>query len=96
MIGSLGDENFTKNEITNIGTRRRTSKKRPKNISITLLRKMYISNYFLGLDNSTAMIHPYFPINLFDKTNLSRKFKIGYRNGKIKVFLKGTNAKENK
>ena len=66
-----------KTEIANIGIRRRRSKTRPKNISITLLKKIYIFNYFLGLDNSTAMIHPYFPMNLFDKTNLSRKFKIG-------------------
>ena len=77
MTGSLGDDNFTKNEIANIGIIRRRSKNKPKNISITLLKKIYIYNYFLGLDNSTAMIHPYFPINLFDKTNLSRKFRIG-------------------
>ncbi len=77
MIGSLGDDNLINNEIINIGTKRSKSKKRPRNKSIILLKKKYIFNYFLGLDNSTAIIHPYFPKNLFDKTNLSKKFKMG-------------------
>ena len=54
----------------------------------------YLNNYFFGLDNSIAIIHPYLPINLFESKILSIKLNIGNNKGKINVFLKGTKIKE--